>query len=157
MQPSIAQRILDSEPPSGKEDNSKPPQRLALSLLAEARRRAEEHKWIESEKSGRDLGDEAIRDWEHRYLIHFCKYCRLEHVGGALLWSEFEGQDFGRITSMIRSGDPLPRQILELMEQGKENLEIINWALDQQVPTEEVREILEAIDINRSRLTASLA
>lgn len=29
------------------------------------------HKWIESEKAGRDLGQEAVLDWIHRYAASF--------------------------------------------------------------------------------------
>jgi hypothetical protein len=29
------------------------------------------HKWIESEKAGRDLGQEAVLDWIHRYAESF--------------------------------------------------------------------------------------
>lgn len=29
------------------------------------------HKWIESEKAGRDLGQEAMLDWIHRYAASF--------------------------------------------------------------------------------------
>jgi hypothetical protein len=29
------------------------------------------HKWIESEKAGRDLGDEAVFDWVQRYAVSF--------------------------------------------------------------------------------------
>lgn len=31
----------------------------------------ERHKWIESEKAGRDLGEEAAMDWIHRYAAAF--------------------------------------------------------------------------------------
>lgn len=31
----------------------------------------ERHKWIESEKAGRDLGEEAAMDWIHRYAATF--------------------------------------------------------------------------------------
>lgn len=29
------------------------------------------HKWIESERAGRDLGDQAVRDWVVRYAALF--------------------------------------------------------------------------------------
>lgn len=31
------------------------------------------HKWIESERAGRDLGDQAVRDWIARYAPTFRK------------------------------------------------------------------------------------
>ena len=33
----------------------------------EQRAEIQRHKWIESEKAGRDLGEEAVRDWIHRF------------------------------------------------------------------------------------------
>lgn len=32
------------------------------------------HKWIESEKAGRDLGTEAVRDWIMKYAKQFREY-----------------------------------------------------------------------------------
>ncbi len=34
-------------------------------------REIERHKWIESEKAGRDLGSEAVIDWILRYADRF--------------------------------------------------------------------------------------
>ena len=39
-------------------------------LLAE-KEEMERYKWIESEKAGRDLGNEAIIDWIHKYAAQF--------------------------------------------------------------------------------------
>ena len=38
-----------------------------LSVYDEAIREADRHKWIESQKRGRDLGVQALRDWFHNY------------------------------------------------------------------------------------------
>jgi hypothetical protein len=47
------------------------------------------HKWIESEKAGRDLGEEAVYDWIQRYAADFREahrwaFCRVEEA----TWSE---------------------------------------------------------------------
>lgn len=34
-------------------------------------REMERHKWIESEKAGRDLGEDAVFDWVRRYAVSF--------------------------------------------------------------------------------------
>ena len=34
-------------------------------------REIERHKWIESEKAGRDLGEEAVFDWIRRHAVAF--------------------------------------------------------------------------------------
>ena len=39
-------------------------------LLAE-KEEMERYKWIESEKAGHDLGNEAIIDWIHKYAAQF--------------------------------------------------------------------------------------
>ena len=35
---------------------------------------------------------------------------------------------------------------------GKENLDVLVWAIDQHIPMQEVLEILEALDINSRRI-----
>lgn len=37
----------------------------------EQKRQIEKYKWIESEKAGRDLADDAVLDWIHKYAISF--------------------------------------------------------------------------------------
>ncbi len=37
-------------------------------------REIERHKWIESEKAGRDLGLDAVIDWITRYAHQFSEY-----------------------------------------------------------------------------------
>jgi hypothetical protein len=32
------------------------------------------HKWIESQKAGRDLGEEAVYDWVRKYAADFRRY-----------------------------------------------------------------------------------
>src|SRR5690606_22090768 len=48
-----------------------------VSLYEEAHAEALRHKWIESQKHGRDLGDWAIRDWYRRYWRLYCRCCRV--------------------------------------------------------------------------------
>jgi len=53
----------------------------------EQKRQIEIHKWIESERAGRDVSEEAIREWIQKYAISFrewaesvpceCKKCGL--------------------------------------------------------------------------------
>ena len=38
------------------------------------------HKWIESEKYKRDLGDSAVIDWIGKYAIHFRQAWRKIHI-----------------------------------------------------------------------------
>jgi hypothetical protein len=125
---------------------------VALSLYCEAAREAERHKWIESQKRGRDLGEHAIREW---YRIHWPSYCRskrLEHLRGRRRWQEFNDEPFGCLYSLIVQGDLLADRILDRVYAGYENLEIINWAIDWGLDIERVLDILAQLDVNRARL-----
>ena len=122
------------------------------SLYDEARREAERHKWIESQKQGRDLGDHAIRDWYHNHWRGYCRCKRLEHVRGHRRWDEFEDQTFGQLHSLIVTGDLLVDRILDRIDAGLENLDIIRWAHDWGIPVLRVLGVLEQVDVNRARL-----
>jgi hypothetical protein len=113
---------------------------------------AHRHKWIESQKHGRDLGDAALKDWFRKFFLPFCRQRRLEHVEGSRPWLEFAEQEFGQVYELILQGDLLLDRILDRMEHGFDNLEIINWALAWGLQMGRVLELLEMIDINRARL-----
>src|SRR5262245_14305154 len=71
------------------------------SLLPYAWKEIERHKWLESEKARRDLGDAAIADWVRRYWWRFCRWRRIEHVEGVQRWFEFSFDDFAKALSAI--------------------------------------------------------
>lgn len=122
------------------------------SLYEEAYREAEKHKWIKSQKLGCDQGDEAIREWYRVHWHRYCRYRRLEHLGGARQWREFGDEKFGQLYSLIVAGDMLVDRILDRVYAGHENLDIINWALDWGLPIDRVINILTQLDVNRARL-----
>jgi hypothetical protein len=101
------------------------------SVYEEGQKEADRFKWIESEKAGCDLGETAIRRW---VKDHWCGYLR------ALL------------QRTVRDQDVLLDRILDRLKAGQENLDVIVWALDWEVPMERVLEILELLDINSRRL-----
>ena len=124
----------------------------APSLYDEAVREAERHKWIESQKHGRDLGERAIQEWYRVYWPIYCRYRRLEHVRGSHRWREFGDGPFAHLYSLILQGDLLVDRILDRVYCGYENLQIINWALTWGIPTNRVIDILTQVDVNRARL-----
>jgi len=124
----------------------------ALSLYYEALKEAERHKWIESQKLGRDLGRAAISQWYQLFWNPYCRSRRLEHVQGQQFWVEFETDHFGLLDIGLVKQDLLTDRILDRAYCGYENLEIINWALDWNMPLDRVIEILSQIDVNRARL-----
>src|SRR3954463_15634623 len=65
------------------------------SLTAHALCAMERHKWLESEKAGRDLGDRALTDWIERYWKGFTRAKLVEHFYGWRCWGAFDEHDFG--------------------------------------------------------------
>jgi hypothetical protein len=112
---------------------------------------AQRHKWIESEKAGRDLGEWAIRCWVREHWNGFLRARWLEHLQGRTFWIELDHNDFGLLQKAFRDS-VLIDDILGMLKNGQENLNVLNWALDNQVPMEEVLEILETLDINSRRI-----
>ena len=123
----------------------------AGSIYVEALHEAACHKWIESQKQGRDLGDQAIRDWFRKHWRSYCRYRRLEHLRGRRRWAEFDDEPCGQIDALITADDCLFDRVLDRVIAGYENLDIINWAIDWGLPTNRVVEILARLDVNRAR------
>ncbi len=123
-----------------------------LSVYDEAIREADRHKWIESQKRGRDLGVQALRDWFHNYWKGYCRCRRLEHVEGEQHWQEFGAESFGHLRRTQASNDALLSSIMNRIRSGEENLTIIVWAQGSGQPVERVLEILAVIDVNEARL-----
>jgi hypothetical protein len=116
---------------------------------------AQRYKWIESEKAGRDLGEGAIRNWVREHWNGFLRARWLEHLQGRTFWTELDHNDFGLLQRSFRDS-PLIDEILRRLKEGQENLDILNWAIDEDLPMAEVLEILEALDINSRRIECLL-
>ena len=116
---------------------------------------AQRHKWIESEKAGRDLGETAIRWWVRQHWNGFLRERWIEHIQGRTFWIELDHDDFG-ILQRAFQGSSLIDEILRRIKSGQENLDIINWALDESLPMSEIFEILDALDINSRRIEFQL-
>jgi hypothetical protein len=116
---------------------------------------AKRHKWIESQKAGRDLGEWAIRCWVREHWNDFLRARWLEHLQGRKYWTELDQGDFGLLDRKFRDS-PLIDPIIDRLKAGQENLEILVWAIDEALPMEEVFRILAALDINSRRIEAML-
>ncbi|GAC1475828.1 MAG: hypothetical protein NVSMB9_29040 [Isosphaeraceae bacterium] len=123
--------------------------RLSVHRLGEEE--AQRHKWIESEKAGRDLGEWAIRCWVREHWNGFLRARWVEHLEGSKYWIELDHNDFGLLGKAFQNSR-LITEILHKLKFGEENLSILNWALDQQKPMDETLEILETLDINSRRI-----
>jgi len=116
---------------------------------------ANRHKWIESEKAGRDLGEQAILNWVRQHWNGYLRTRWLEHLEGVNFWIELDHDDFGLLHQKFQQSPHLKDIIQQLKNHG-ENLSIILWALDQKKPMDEVFEILLALDINSKRIKCQL-
>jgi hypothetical protein len=126
------------------------------SVYAESEREALRYKWIESEKAGCDLGESALRHWVQCHWWGYLRARWLEHLEGKRFWVELDRGDFGLLQRHFHDQPLLLDRILDRLKAGQENLDIISWALDWNIPTEPVLEILEALDINSRRIVHRL-
>jgi len=136
----------------GQDFDMNSPSMPVCSVYVEGEMEALRHKWIESERAQRDLGESAIRQW---VKDHWCGYLRarwVEHIQGTRFWMELDRGDFGLLQREFRDHSVLLDRILDRLKAGQENLDVIQWALDWSIPLDNVIKILEALDINSRRL-----
>ena len=112
-------------------------------------------KWIESEKAGRDLGQVAINAWVRQHWNGFLRAKWLEHLEGRAFWIELDQDDFGLLNRAFLEC-PLKDDVLSLLKCGKENLDVICWALDKGQDTDRLIKLLEGLDINSRRIEFEL-
>jgi hypothetical protein len=124
-----------------------------LSVFADCEEEARKYKWIRSEEAGCDLGEGAIRRWVKEHWGGYLRARWLEHLQGKRFWVELDRGDFGLLQREFRDQSLLLDRILDRLKEGHENLDIIRWASDWNVPIEPVIRILEALDINSRRLS----
>jgi len=127
----------------------RPSVRLSVHRIGEEE--AQRHKWIESEKAGRDLGEWAIRCWVREHWNGFLRERWLEHLQGRTFWIELDHDDYGLLQQEFQDSE-LIDDILSMLKAGQENLNVLNWALDQDLAMSEVLRILEMLDINSRRI-----
>lgn len=144
MLPSLVEADCDAQPEA------------TLSLHQCGEQEAQRFKWIESEKAGRDLGEMAIRSWIRLHWSRFLRQRWLEHLQGKTYWIELDQKDFGVLRTQFRNS-PLIDPIIEHFSQGRENLDIILWAMRERHPMEQVRQILATLDVNSVRFPCRFA
>jgi hypothetical protein len=123
-----------------------------LGVYEEAERAIQEYKWIESEKAGRDLGAGAERDWID---IHWCTFCRnrlVQHLRGDAFFEEFGAECFGVFAERFEELKGLLNAVLERVQQGAENLDLLRWGCQERLPHNQLLQVLIAADINGHRL-----
>jgi hypothetical protein len=122
-------------------------------LMELAWREAEKHKWIESEKAGRDLGEAAIHDWSRKHFRRWCRDRWIEHLAGERYWFELDKADFGLLLREFHPNTGLVNAIVLRIKRGGENLDILNWVMENSGSLRDALEILRLLDINSRRLS----
>ena len=122
------------------------------SVYADCEQEIQRYKWIASEKAGKDLGEAAERRWVKEHWWGYLRSRWLEHLEGKHFWVELDRGDFGLLLREFQTQQELLNQILNQLKNGAENLDVLNWAVANNIPTGPVHEILEALDVNGKRL-----
>jgi len=125
---------------------------VVLSVYTEAEKAQDDFKWLESEKAGRDLGDEAREQWTRRHWLRFYRWLFVQHVRGEQRFREFHPQTFGVVHREFPADPQLLDDVLNMICDGAENLPLIWWAWDRPHLMSQLIEILNALDINSQRL-----
>jgi hypothetical protein len=121
------------------------------SVYYEAVAEAERYKWIRSEEAERDLGRDAIEEWNARHFWGWCRMRWLEHLRGEVCYTEFGESDFGRLRPERWEDPDLLAWIVQMVSEGRENLEILTLAVHQRRLLRRVVDVLEIIDLNTVR------
>jgi hypothetical protein len=127
-----------------------------LRVYEEAERAIQEHKWIESEKAGQDLGVVAERDWVESYWRSFCRSRFVQHLRGDAFFDEFDTECFGVLAGGFGEVAELLNSVLERLKEGAENLDLLRWGCQEHVPLHQLLRVLKAVDINGHRLLPPL-
>src|SRR5437764_14837661 len=106
-----------------------------VSIYADCENEANQFKWIESERAGRDLGEVAIRTWVQNHWWGYLRARWMEHLQGTRFWVELDRGDFGLLQRRFDDTPLLLDRILDRLKAGQENLDIIQWCLDWGIPT----------------------
>jgi hypothetical protein len=122
------------------------------SLYDDCDEEANRFKWIESEKAGCDLGEGAIRRWVKDHWRGYLRTRWIEHLEGKRFWKELDRNDFGLLQREFKDDQCLLDRIMDRLKEKQENLDIIIWATQFNLPLDRVLKILEALDINSRRL-----
>ncbi len=91
------------------------------------------------------------KEWNRRHWWDWAKKCWVQHMRGSVFWMELGTSDFALVDQDILGNRNLVEGVLNRLEEGHENLDIINWAMGTDANVDEVVSILERLDINSRR------
>ena len=114
---------------------------------------AERHKYLESEKAGRDLGTAAIDDWHRRHWTLWLRHRWLEHLLGTICWEEFDPALFGRLETDFADRKELLDEVVRRVRRGAENIDVVWWATAEQRDSAAIARMLVLLRLNDIRCT----
>jgi hypothetical protein len=123
------------------------------SLFQRALREAHRHKYLESQKAGRDLGHAAIEDWHRRHWTIWLRHRWLEHLLGTACWEEFERVRFGRLRALFSAHEHLLDEVVGMVRRGAENADVLWWAAKENRDIPAVVRMLIELRLNEIRCT----
>lgn len=127
-----------------------------IDLVTGAAAEIEREKWYQGEQAGYDKGDVVTEGWKSTHWPGFVRERLFEHLHGRRYWTDFGRDDFGLLNRAFQDDQVLLDCIVDRFRAGQENLDVLNWAYDFNMPSERVHEILLAININRCRMGCPL-
>ena len=119
---------------------------LRRSLYREATHEARRYQQEHPEQS-----DRASREWNIQHWWPWARDRWLEHIRGQVFWIELGEADFDLTNKGIFGNQDLLDTILGQVQDGRENLDIINWATRGNADMDDVVEILEKLNLNKHR------
>lgn len=129
---------------------SRKPGAIASLLLFVALGEARRHKWHESQRLGRDAGQQSVIEWFRKNWSAWYRDHWVEHVCGKKFWQEFGVAGFD-VPNKPCPNEELLKDIIDHVSQYGENLGIIIWATESNQDMSQVLEILRMMDINGKR------
>lgn len=109
-------------------------------------------KWIESQRAGRDLGEDAVRQWVVLHWSGFLRARWIEHLQGVRFWCELDSHDFNLVNREPPEVAVKLNQIVEQLKHGAEILNILVWAHDTGETRGLIVQLLDKLQVNSKRL-----
>ena len=126
---------------------------VPASVYDQAWQAAEQHKWIESERQRRDLGQAAIDDWDERFFKRFGRWCHWQHLIGKQFFHEFPDSHFNTVPAKQPTEmNTIERTVIHCFWDGQENLNIFDFTHKCGLSGEQVTSVLATLHINEARL-----
>ena len=111
-----------------------------------------EHKWLESQRYGEDLGLLIIQDWCRRHWKTFQRFRRIEHLFGEKQFLQFSNTEHGKWRDRERLEGSVFDLVLGVFVCGMENLQFVDWVDQHHLPQNEAYELFTILDPNCVRL-----